>query len=169
MYVKECLVELRKEDFQKLIEGTLDMHFFKVNILNSNHIQKMASYATRVDEIRIEVDEYRKEKEKIEEITRQRKELERKANKSKKDQAERRKLVESQFGWDGSHFQLVQLVKKTMHDPSSFEHVETGFRDDITSIFIEMKYRGKNGFGALRTETQKARIDMEGNVLEVFK
>lgn len=61
--------------------------------------------------------------------------------------------------WDGSNPELVALVKKGMHDPSSFEHVETRFTDKSDTYRIMMTFRGKNGFNAVVTQTVTATLD----------
>lgn len=61
--------------------------------------------------------------------------------------------------WDGSNAELVAFVKKGMKDPSSFEHVETRFRDDGSSYGIKMTFRGKNSYNAVVTQTVTANLD----------
>jgi hypothetical protein len=89
--------------------------------------------------------------------------------KKKKQKAEnRKKLVDSQFSsWDGSHYGLVSYVKNQMNDPKSFEHAETWFRDDGNSLYVMMKFRGKNSFGGLVLNEVSARVDFDGNVIEI--
>lgn len=80
----------------------------------------------------------------------------------------RTELVHSQFSsWDGSHRGLVKYVKSVMNDPSSFEHVETGFRDEGDHIFVAMKFRGKNAFGAMVLQQIAADVDFQGNVIKI--
>lgn len=71
--------------------------------------------------------------------------------------------------WDGSHIKLVRAVKNIMNDPKSFEHVETRYYFDKKNneiIHVIMKFRGTNAFGALILSTIKAKIDIDGNVLD---
>lgn len=50
--------------------------------------------------------------------------------------------------WDGSHRNFVKEYKSKMHDPSSFEHVETKYIDNADgTLTIIMTCRGKNAFG----------------------
>ncbi len=54
--------------------------------------------------------------------------------------------------WSGSNDQLVQLVKSNLHNPNSFEHIETRYeKHSSTEISVAMKFRAENGFGATRT------------------
>jgi len=85
------------------------------------------------------------------------------------EKQKRREVVEKQFSqWDGSHPGLSKLIKKSMNDPDSYEHVETRFRDDGESIFIITEFRGKNAFGGTIKNTVTARVDFQGNVIEVI-
>jgi hypothetical protein len=56
--------------------------------------------------------------------------------------------------WDGSHRELVDLVRESLRDPSSFEHVETRVTpvDAKGEHRLVMKYRAKNGFGGTNLE-----------------
>jgi len=81
---------------------------------------------------------------------------------------ERQIKVESQFSsWDGSHRGLTELIKKSMNDPSSYEHIETRFRDNGDHIFVITKFRGANAFGGKVINTVSAKVDFSGNVIEV--
>jgi hypothetical protein len=79
----------------------------------------------------------------------------------------RAERIERQFSsWDGSHRALVRAVKDTMNDPSSFEHVETRYRDDGETIFLRMTFRGKNAFGGMVMNTITAVADTDtGTIL----
>jgi len=75
-------------------------------------------------------------------------------------------MIDAQFSaWDGSHAKLVKLVKKSMKDPSSFQHVETRHKKMDDHLVIWMDYRGKNSFGAYDLATVKAAYDYDGNFL----
>lgn len=60
--------------------------------------------------------------------------------------------------WDGSNRELVTLVRSQMKDPKSFEHVETRFNDNGSSLKLYMTYRGKNSFNA--TVTNQVTADL---------
>lgn len=51
--------------------------------------------------------------------------------------------------YDGSIFDFEYDVKKMLHDPSSFEHVETGYIDTGSEVKVRMIFRAKNKLGAL--------------------
>ena len=82
----------------------------------------------------------------------------------------RQDKIKEQFSfWDGSHTTLVAFVKERMHNPKSFEHVETRFADGGIDygVIVTMKYRGTNTFGAIVTNTITARVDINGNIIEI--
>lgn len=71
--------------------------------------------------------------------------------------------------WDGSCRPVESVIKKALNDAGSYEHVETRYMPnvDTTEIFVSNTFRAKNGFGALMLATYIARVDLEGNVLEI--
>lgn len=76
--------------------------------------------------------------------------------------------VESQFSsWDGSHPALTEMIKKSMNDPDSYEHIETKFKDNTDHIFVITKFRGANAFGGKVMNTVSAKVDFSGNVIEI--
>src|SRR5690606_29706385 len=52
--------------------------------------------------------------------------------------------------WDGSFPPLVEYTKKSLHNPDSFKHEETGFIIREEYIEVKMVYRAENVFGAMR-------------------
>ncbi|RRA92426.1 hypothetical protein [Paenimyroides viscosum] len=63
--------------------------------------------------------------------------------------------------WDGSHRELVKYVKKNMHNPKSFEHVETQYGVTGDYAGLVMIYRGTNSFGATVSNSIKAKVSLE--------
>ncbi len=78
--------------------------------------------------------------------------------------------IQAQFDpWNGSNIYLVQAVKASMNDPSSFKHVNTSYytdRKNRSIIHVVMQFRGKNAFGALVLNQVKANMDANGNILD---
>lgn len=64
-------------------------------------------------------------------------------------------------GWDGSHSEVVEAVKRSLRDPASFEHIETRTSpDDGTGHnVLMMKFRARNGFGGMNVGMAKATVD----------
>lgn len=70
--------------------------------------------------------------------------------------------------WDGSHIALTKIVKNSMNDPSSYEHVDTRYLDQGETLFVIMEFRGKNAFGGVVKNTVRARTNaVTGEVIEV--
>lgn len=81
---------------------------------------------------------------------------------------EREKLIKQQFStWDGSHRKIVKYLKKSMNDEDSFEHISTVYYDEGETLLVITKFSGKNGFNATIKQTLTARVDLQGNVIEV--
>lgn len=84
------------------------------------------------------------------------------------EKAERQEKIESQFSaWDGSHRKLTQYIKNYMHDPKSYEHIKTVYRDMGDYLIVETTFRGKNRFGAFVLNTAMANITLDGQILAV--
>ncbi|MGI1669984.1 MAG: hypothetical protein K6L74_06610 [Neptuniibacter sp.] len=84
-------------------------------------------------------------------------------------QQQHEKQVRAQFSsWDGSHRNLEQRVKANLHDPSSYKHDETVFWDQEDHIIVSMSYQAKNAYGALVKGHVKAKVNMDGNILEIM-
>jgi len=84
--------------------------------------------------------------------------------------AERKKKIESQFSaWDGSHRGLDRLIKNTLNDPDSYDHVETVYWDMGKYLVVKTTFRGKNAFGAVVLNWVKAKSDMDGNIIEIME
>lgn len=81
---------------------------------------------------------------------------------------QRRELIESQFSvWDGSHIGVTKAIKASMNDPKSYDHVETVFWDRGDYLLIRTRFRGKNAFGGVILNTVNAKVDFQGNVLDI--
>lgn len=81
----------------------------------------------------------------------------------------RQERLESGFSaWDGSHRALTKLVKASMNNPDSYEHVETRYRDEGDTLFLQTRFRGTNAFGGVVTQTVTARADLDGAILEIL-
>lgn len=82
----------------------------------------------------------------------------------------RESQIEKQFsGWDGSHMNLESWIKDNMNDPKSYEHVESGYIDKGSYLIIKTEYRGKNAFGGTVKGSVKAKVDIEGNIIEIME
>jgi len=87
-----------------------------------------------------------------------------------KSKQERFDKVEAQFSaWNGSHINLTKLIKQNMNDPSSYEHISTNYWDMNDHLVVLTKYRGNNAFGGKVAGYVKAKVDLNGNVIEIME
>ena len=88
-----------------------------------------------------------------------------------KKAAARKERIEKGFSslWDGSHRELTKVIKGSMNDPGSYEHVETVSWDMGDHLVVRTTFRGKNAFGGVVSNWVKAKTDLDGNVLEVIE
>ncbi|MBN2157902.1 MAG: hypothetical protein JW807_00800 [Spirochaetes bacterium] len=89
---------------------------------------------------------------------------------AKQKEAEKRiENIRKQFSaYDGSHYGLESYIKKVMNDPSSYEHVKTGFVDMGDYLVVTTVFRGKNAFGGLVMNSIKAKVSLNGDVLQIL-
>ena len=56
-----------------------------------------------------------------------------------------------------------------MNNPDSYKHVETKYKDKGEYLIVTTVFRGTNTFGGVVTNSIKAKIDLNGNILEIIK
>jgi hypothetical protein len=71
--------------------------------------------------------------------------------------------------WDGSHRNLEILIKKSLNDPNSYNHLETTYRDLDSILIITSEFTAKNGFGGTIREGVVVSADTLGNIIDVVK
>lgn len=106
----------------------------------------------------------RKEK-KLEKIRKQ--EADELVAKFEKSSSGYRDTIESCINWRGQVPSLVRVVRENLHNPKSFEHVETTFTGNSSNPVFRMVYRAENGYGALRTDEVRAIISYDCSVLSL--
>lgn len=81
----------------------------------------------------------------------------------------RDEILQSGFNlWDGSHRGLTQLIKESMNEPKSYEHVETTYSDKGDYLIVRTVFRGRNVFGGVVPNWVTAKTDLNGNVIKVI-
>jgi hypothetical protein len=81
----------------------------------------------------------------------------------------RKELIERNFSsWDGSHRQLETYIKESMNDPDSYEHIETRYWDRGDYLVVMTTFRGKNAFGGVVKNSVKAKVALDGSILEIL-
>lgn len=82
----------------------------------------------------------------------------------------RKKKIEAQFStWDGSHHNLERIIKESMNDPDSYDHVETVYWDSGDYLIVRTTFRGKNAFGGVVKNSVKAKVSIDGQVLQILE
>lgn len=157
-FLKETLINISDDDFDLLVKGELKAQFIEHKKLNSMFLDRLAENADkRSSYIAEEVELKRLEKEKAE-----------KRRLAEKAEA-RKEMIEKQFsGWDGSHVGLTEFIKSDMHDPKSYKHVETVYWDMKDHLVVQTTFRGTNAFGGVVKSTLKAKVSLDGDVLEII-
>ena len=80
----------------------------------------------------------------------------------------RKDKIEEQFSaWDGSHKEITELIKASMNDPGSYEHVSTVYWDRGDHLIVKTTYRGTNAFGGVVTNTFEGRVDLQPTMEEI--
>ncbi len=86
-----------------------------------------------------------------------------------KDAARKKRLEGGFSAWDGSNWELTKLIKNSMNDPGSYEHVKTAYWDMGDHLVVRTTFRGKNAFGGIVKNWVKAKTDLDGNVVEIME
>lgn len=88
---------------------------------------------------------------------------------AQKDSANKAELIKKSFSaWDGSHINLVTLLKNNLNDAKSFEHIDTRYREiSDSTLFVSMDYRAANMFGGLVKKRITAIVTLDGQILKV--
>ncbi len=81
---------------------------------------------------------------------------------------DRLEKIKNQFSsWNGEHTKLVDIIKSDLHDPSSFEHVESLYLDLHDYVLVEVTYRANNMYGAKVKESIAARFTIDGDFIRL--
>ena len=82
----------------------------------------------------------------------------------------RKKKIEAQFSaWVGSHRNLERVIKESMNDPDSYDHAETVYSDRGDHLIVRTTFRGKNAFGGVVKNSVKAKVSIDGQVLQILE
>jgi len=79
--------------------------------------------------------------------------------------------LDSQFSnIDGHHKKLQEYIKSKLHDPSSYQHISTEYKEVNDHLEVLLTYRAKNSYNALVTNRVKAKCDLNtGDVLKIIE
>ena len=76
-----------------------------------------------------------------------------------KEEKRTKEIARCFSGWNGSHLKLRELIKKSMNDPDSYDHVETKYIDNDSTLLVITTFRGKNTYGGVVKQTITAITD----------
>jgi len=157
--VKNILIRMSDEDFDLLKKNELTTKFIVNDKLNELFIVKLQENADSRSDYIAEAEALKMKKE--EEAEKKKQEVE--AEEIKKE-------IEKQFSaWDGSHIKLSRLIKESMNDPDSYEHVETKYGNMDDHLVVITTFRGKNAFGGVVKNTVKASVSLDGEDIEILE
>lgn len=80
----------------------------------------------------------------------------------------REKVIKASFWPSGEHIKLGVKIRKLLHDPDSFSHVETSYVEKEGFLIVQMKYRAKNKLGNKVLEQVTAKVSIDGKVLGIY-
>jgi len=86
-----------------------------------------------------------------------------------KEQLHKEQIEKLLSPWDGSCKSLTALIKESMDDPGSYEHVDTKYWDMRDHIVVMTTFRGKNAFGGVVKNWVKAKVDLNGKVIKIIE
>jgi len=158
-FLKKTLADMSDSDFNLLQKGELKTSFINHEELNKLFLAKLRENADQRAVYIAEVEELRKKE--LEEAERKKQEAEASA---------RKEMIEKQFSaWDGSHIKLTRLIKDSMNDPDSYDHVKTKYWDMKDHLIVLTTFRGKNDFGGTVKNTVKAKVSLDGEDIEIIE
>jgi hypothetical protein len=78
-------------------------------------------------------------------------------------------LVKKQFStWDGSHYQLEKMIKNSMNDPDSYEHIATAYKIENETVTVFTDFRGNNAFGGKIKNSVAAQFTLDGQFIKMM-
>lgn len=158
-FLKQSLAGMSDSDFELLKKGELNVSFLSHEALDKLFLVKLQENADQRPAYIAEAQALRKKEQ--EEAARKKLEGETKA---------RKEMIEKQFSaWDGSHIKLESLIKDSMNDPKSYEHVETKYWDMKDHLIVNTTFRGKNAFGGVVKNAVKAKVSLDGENIEILE
>ena len=79
------------------------------------------------------------------------------------------KSIADQFSaWDGSHKKFNKAIKATLNDPDSYKHIETRYTKTDDGLVVMTTFTAKNALGGRVKKTWTAKVDGNGNIIEII-
>lgn len=84
-------------------------------------------------------------------------------------QPTRAEKIQQQFSSrDWKHHNLTKIIKENMHNPKSFEHVDTMYRDFGDYLIVRTIFRWTNMLWWTITQEMYWQVDLEWNVIDFW-
>lgn len=164
------LLELNAESLT--IEVTNGSFTFRRNDVRQDSRSKLfvADYVENKSQLEIskEMAVFKEQYRKYEELLADKKEIDDAMANAAQQKERNEKFAANLSGWDGSLKSLKRHTENAMHDPDSFEHIQTRFVPAGENFIVKMDFRGKNAFGALVRNSITAKVDSDGNILQIL-
>lgn len=180
-YAFEKLISMTDDEYNSLLQGNLEKQYFEIKYLDDQFLALMKQESP--NRVQYFAEQKRQEEERLAEQKRQ--EEQRLAEQKKQEEQQRiaaeqqrvaaekearKQKIESQFSsWDGAHYNLTKIIKASMNNPKSFEHVETVYWDMKDYLVVKESFRGTNAFGGIVTNTVMAKVSLDGEVFEIIE
>jgi hypothetical protein len=84
------------------------------------------------------------------------------------EQIRKERIKRNFSAWDGSHLALQRLVMKSMNDMNSYAHDSTSYWDKGDHLLVETSFTDKNASGEMVNNIVTAKVDLDGNVIEII-
>lgn len=82
----------------------------------------------------------------------------------------REEKIKAQFNpVNGAHYEIERYLKKHLQNANHYEHVSTYYTNDKSGINVITKYRINPEFGGTTTGVIKAHVNLNGDILYVWK
>lgn len=86
------------------------------------------------------------------------------------EQVRSQKISQIFSAWNGSVPKLELYIKRElMHNPKSYEHIKTSCEDTGELLLVTTTFRGTNAMGGVVRNTVTAKVDINGDVIEIVK
>lgn len=162
-----CTTLQQKKEIEQNLKKMDQMVKYFNSIPESNYEEKY-NVCNQIVEIFPDNVEYKTKRQYYEKLVESKKREEQVSLIVEKEKAEKKAKIESQFSsWNGAHKKVEALIKDSMHNPDSYKHVETRYKDMGTYLLIFTAFRGTNAFGGIIKNEMVVKVDYDGEVIEI--
>ena len=151
---KKVIYKNRKKITEALIFTTVILMIYSV------YIGQLGSYQDKVAEKIDAIISERRDEE-------NRRKARQKEIQAQENEALNKRAADQFSVWDGSHRNLTKIIKEELKDPKSYEHIETRYVRNNSSITVVTRFRANNAIGLPIVNTVTARVAVDGDNIEI--